>query len=68
MSSRIRIQPKQPIGLKLAQSARDDAQRNHDRMKDAFSKSVATQTELDGAKYHLESAESEVVAAGCGRI
>ena len=49
--------------LKIAQSARDDAQRNHDRMKEAFDKNVATRTELDNAKYHLEGAQSEVVAA-----
>lgn len=49
--------------LKISQSGRDDAQRNYDRMKDAFSKDVATQTELDNAKYRLESTQSEVVAA-----
>jgi RND family efflux transporter MFP subunit len=49
--------------LKIAQSARDDAQKNHDRIKEAFGKSVATQAELDNAKYRLEGAQSEVVAA-----
>jgi RND family efflux transporter MFP subunit len=49
--------------LKIAQSTRDDAQRNFDRMKEAFDKKVATQTELDTTKYHLEEALSEVVAA-----
>ncbi len=49
--------------LKITQSALQDAQRNHDRMKEAFGKGVATQAELDNGKYRVESAASEVVAA-----
>ncbi len=49
--------------LKIAQSARDDAQKNYDRIKEASSKGVATAAELDNAKYHSEGTQSEVVAA-----
>lgn len=48
--------------LKIAQSSSDDAQKNYDRMAEAFNKKVATQSELDSAKYRLEAAQSEVVA------
>jgi HlyD family secretion protein len=49
--------------LTTAQAASDDAKVNYDRMKDAFSKNVATQTELDTAKYNFEGAQSKAVAA-----
>jgi RND family efflux transporter MFP subunit len=52
--------------LKVAQSARDDARKNHDRIKEAFGQGVATQAEVDDAKYRLEGAESQVVAAQRG--
>jgi RND family efflux transporter MFP subunit len=48
--------------LKSAQAARDDAQKTYDRTKEVFDKKAATANELDNAKYHLETTQSEVVA------
>jgi RND family efflux transporter MFP subunit len=49
--------------LKSAQAARDDAQKSHDRVKEAASTGAATASELDNAKYRFEAAQSEAVAA-----
>jgi RND family efflux transporter MFP subunit len=49
--------------LKSAQVARDDAQSSYARLKEAFDKSAATSNELDAARYRLEAAQSEAVAA-----
>jgi RND family efflux transporter MFP subunit len=49
--------------LRIAQSARDDAQKSYDRIQEASTKGAATPNELDNAKYHLEGVKSEVVAA-----
>ena len=49
--------------LKIAQSNRDDAQKTCDRMNQAIAKGAATANELDAARNHLDTAESELVGA-----
>jgi RND family efflux transporter MFP subunit len=49
--------------LKSAQATRDDAQKTHDRIKEAAGKGAATADELDKAKYHSEATQAEAVAA-----
>ncbi|MCE5328389.1 MAG: efflux RND transporter periplasmic adaptor subunit [Planctomycetaceae bacterium] len=49
--------------LSIAQASRDEAQKNLDRIKEAFSKNVATASEVDTARYRLEGLAGEVVAA-----